>query len=138
MKKIKKNLRLIIVTCSLFFISVSLNAQTFVKYYDFVTKTDRITHTIGEIEPTNITAVFSGNDKGDILIFFNSGMSVHVDRYYKTGKIYSGLSKDSFRYRYIETRNEKKEKIIMQLFDDIGIFRVHTQDATFEYKETVN
>lgn len=138
MKKIKKNLRLIIVTCSLFFISASLNAQTFVKYYDFVTKTDRITHTIGEIEPTNITAVFSGNDKGDILIFFNSGMSVHVDRYYKTGKIYSGLSKDSFRYRYIETRNEKKEKIIMQLFDDIGIFRVHTQDATFEYKETVN
>lgn len=138
MKKIKKNLRLIIVTCSLFFISASLNAQTFVKYYDFVTKTDRITHTIGEIEPTNITAVFSGNDKGDILIFFNSGMSVHVDRYYKTGKIYSGLSKDNFRYRYIETRNEKKEKIIMQLFDDIGIFRVHTQDATFEYKETVN
>ncbi len=115
-----------------------MSAQTFVKYYDYVTKTDRITRAIGEIEPTNITAVFSGNDKGDILIFFNSGMSVHVDRYYKTGKILSGLSKDNFRYRYIETRNEKKEKIIMQLFDDIGVFRVHTQDATFEYKETVN
>jgi hypothetical protein len=138
MKKIKKTLVLIIMTCSLFFIGASLNAQTFVKYYDFVTKTDRITHVLGETEPTNITAVFSGNDKGDILIFFNSGMSVHVDRYYKTGKIYSGLSKDNFRYRYIETRNEKKEKIIMQLFDDIGIFRVHTQDATFEYKESVN
>ena len=123
---------------AIFFATVTTSAQTFVKYYDFVTKTDRITHTIGETEPTNITAVFSGNDKGDILIFFNSGMSVHVDRYYKTGKIYSGLSKDSFRYRYIETRNEKKEKIIMQLFDDIGIFRVHTQDATFEYKESVN
>lgn len=123
---------------AIFFATVTTSAQTFVKYYDFVTKTDRITHIIGETEPTNITAVFSGNDKGDILIFFNSGMSVHVDRYYKTGKIYSGLSKDSFRYRYIETRNEKKEKIIMQLFDDIGIFRVHTQDATFEYKESVN
>ena len=123
---------------AMFFATVTTSAQTFVKYYDFVTKTDRITHTIGETEPTNITAVFSGNDKGDILIFFNSGMSVHVDRYYKTGKIYSGLSKDSFRYRYIETRNEKKEKIIMQLFDDIGIFRVHTQDATFEYKESIN
>jgi len=120
------------------FISMMMSAQTFVKYYDYVTKTDRITRAIGEIEPTNITAVFSGNDKGDILIFFNSGMSVHVDRYYKTGKILSGLSKDNFRYRYIETRNEKKEKIIMQLFDDIGVFRVHTQDATFEYKETVN
>ena len=119
-------------------ISMTVSSQTFVKYYDFVTKTDRITHTISETEPTNITAVFSGNDKGDILIFFNSGMSVHVDRYYKTGKILNGLSKDSFRYRYIETLNEKKEKIIMQLFDDIGIFRVHTQDATFEYKETVN
>jgi hypothetical protein len=128
--------KLLLIT--MFLTTVTINAQTFVKYYDFVTKTDRITHTIGETEPTNITAVFSGNDKGDILIFFNSGMSVHVDRYYKTGKIYSGLSKDSFRYRYIETRNEKKEKIIMQLFDDIGIFRVHTQDATFEYKETVN
>ena len=123
---------------AMFFATATISAQTFVKYYDLVTKTDRITHTIGETEPTNITAVFSGNDKGDILIFFNSGMSVHVDRYYKTGKIYSGLSKDSFRYRYIETRNEKKEKIIMQLFDDIGIFRVHTQDATFEYKESVN
>jgi len=119
-------------------ISMSVSAQTFVKYYDRVAKTDRITHAISEIEPTSITAVFSGNDKGDILIFFNSGMSVHVDRYYKTGKIYSGLSKDNFRYRYIETRNEQKEKIIMQLFDDIGIFRVHTQDATFEYKESVN
>lgn len=119
-------------------ISMSVSAQTFVKYYDRVAKTDRITHTISEIEPTSITAVFSGNDKGDILIFFNSGMSVHVDRYYKTGKIYSGLSKDNFRYRYIETRNEQKEKIIMQLFDDIGIFRVHTQDATFEYKESLN
>jgi hypothetical protein len=128
--------KLLLIT--MFLTTVTINAQTFVKYYDFVTKTDRITHTIGETEPTNITAVFSGNDKGDILIFFNSGMSVHVDRYYKTGKIYSGLSKDSFRYRYIETRNEKKEKIIMQLFDDIGIFRVHTQDATFEYKESVN
>ena len=123
---------------ALFLTTVTINAQTFVKYYDYVTKTDRITHVISETEPTNITAVFSGNDKGDILIFFNSGMSEHVDRYYKTGKIYSGLSKDSFRYRYIETRNEKKEKIIMQLFDDIGIFRVHTQDATFEYKESVN
>ena len=123
---------------AMFFATITINAQTFVKYYDFVTKTDRITHTIGETEPTNITAVFSGNDKGDILIFFNSGMSIHVDRYYKTGKIFSGLSKDNFRYRYIETRNEKKEKIIMQLFDDIGIFRVHTQDATFEYKETAN
>jgi len=120
------------------FISMMMSAQTFVKYYDYVTKTDRMTHVIGEIEPTNITAVFSGNDKGDILIFFNSGMSEHVDRYYKTGKIYNGLSKDNFRYRYIETRNEKKEKVIMQLFDDIGVFRVHTQDATFEYKETVN
>lgn len=120
------------------FITLATNAQTFVKYYDYVTKTDRMTHAIGETEPTNITAVFSGNDKGDILIFFNSGMSEHVDRYYKTGKILSGLSKDSFRYRYIETRNEKKEKVIMQLFDDIGVFRVHTQDATFEYKETVN
>jgi hypothetical protein len=128
--------KLLLIT--MFLTTVTINAQTFVKYYDFVTKTDRITHTIGETEPTNITAVFSGNDKGDILIFFNSGMSVHVDRYYKTGKIYSGLSKDSFRYRYIETRNEKKEKIIIQLFDDIGIFRVHTQDATFEYKESVN
>ena len=128
--------KLLLIT--MFLTTVTINAQTFVKYYDFVTKTDRITHTIGETEPTNITAVFSGNDKGDILIFFNSGMSVHVDRYYKTGKIYSGLSKDSFRYRYIETRNEKKEKIIMQLFDDIGIFRVHTQDATFEYKESIN
>jgi hypothetical protein len=120
---------------AMFFATVATSAQTFVKYYDFVTKTDRITHTIGETEPTNITAVFSGNDKGDILIFFNSGMSVHVDRYYKTGKIYSGLSKDSFRYRYIETRNEKKEKVIIQLFD-IGVFRIHTKGVTYEYQKS--
>ena len=123
---------------AIFFATVTASAQSFVKYYDRVVKTDRMTRTIGEAELTDLTAVFSGNDKGDIIIFFNSGMSVHVDRYYKTGKIYNGLSKDGFKYRYIETRNEKKEKVIMQLFDDIGVFRVHTQDATFEYKETVN
>lgn len=120
------------------FISMTVSSQTFVRYYDRVAKKDRITHTIGESELTDLTVVFSGNDKGDIIVFFNSGMSTHVDRYYKTGKIYNGTSKDGFKYRYIETRNEQKEKIIMQLFDDIGIFRVHTQDATFEYKETTD
>jgi len=120
------------------FIVMSMNSQTFTKHYDCFTKTDRITNTISEIESTSLTVVFSGNDKGDILTLFNSGISIHSDRYYKTGKIYNGISKDGFRYRYIETQNEKKEKVIMQLFDDIGVFRIHIQDATFEYKESVN
>ena len=120
------------------FISLATNAQTFVKRYDHVIKTDRVNGSVSPWQQTDITAIFSGNEKGDIIIYTNTGLVNHADRYTKVGHILPGKAKDGATYRYIETRNEKKEKVIMQLFDDIGVFRVHTQDATFEYKETVN
>ena len=119
------------------FISVATSAQTFTRHYDYVAIKEGNYRTIAELMSTDIHVVFSGNDKGDIIILTNTGLSLRAERYYKTGRIYDGTSKDGFKYRYIETRSESKQKVIMQLFD-IGVFRVHTQDATFEYKETVN
>ena len=131
MKKIKKNLGLIIMTCSLFFIGVSLNAQTFVKHYDHVLKKDRVNNERSDVERANLSVIFSGNDRGDIIFYFGSG---DVKRYIKTGKIIQGTSKDNLSYRYINTVDEDKNKVILQLFDN-GVFRVHTQDITYEYQE---
>ena len=119
------------------FISLATNAQTFTRHYDHVIVKDGITRTIDSLKQTSTTAIFSGNDKGDIIILTNTGLNLRAERYYKTGRIYNGTSKDGFKYRYIETRNENKQKVIMQLFD-IGVFRVHTQEATYEYQELAN
>jgi hypothetical protein len=119
------------------FISMMMSAQTFTKNYDHFIKKDKSAHVVSELQETNVTVVFSGNDKGDIIILNNSGLELRVDRYYKTGGIYEGTSKDGFKYRYIETRSEKGEKVIMQLFD-IGVFRVNGQDFIYEYQQVGN
>lgn len=119
------------------FISLATSAQTFTRYYDHVIVKDGITRTIDSLERTSTTVVFSGNDKGDIIVLTNTGLNLRAERYYKTGRIYDGTSKDGFKYRYIETRNESKQKVIMQLFD-IGVFRIHTQKGTYEYQELAN
>ena len=119
------------------FISLALSAQTFTRRYDHVITKNKQTNKFSNLEWTNVTTIFSGNDKGDIIILTNTNSELNADRYYKTGRIYDGVSKDGFKYRYIETHNEKGEKVIMQLFD-IGVFRVHTQDATYEYQELAN
>jgi hypothetical protein len=119
------------------FISMMVSSQTFTRYYDHVILKDGITRTIDSLEETSTTVVFSGNDKGDIIILTNTGLDLRAERYYKTGRIYDGTSKDGFKYRYIETRNESKQKVIMQLFD-IGVFRVHTQKGTYEYQQVPN
>jgi hypothetical protein len=118
-------------------ISMMMSSQTFTKNYDRFIKKDNRTIVVGELEETNITVVFSGNDKGDIIILDNTGSELRVERYYKTGKIYEGTSKDGFKYRYIETRDEKDEKVIMQLFD-IGVFRINYRDFTYEYQQVGN
>ena len=119
------------------FISMMMSSQTFVKHYDNFIKKDKNAHIISELQQTDITVVFSGNDKGDIIILDNTGSELRADRYYKTGGIYNGISKDGFKYRYIDTRNEKGEKVIMQLFD-IGVFRVNGQENTYEYQQSSN
>jgi hypothetical protein len=119
------------------FISLATSAQTFTRHYDLVVTKSNISNRITEVEPTNVTAIFSGNDKGDIIILNSTATDLIAERYYKTGRIYEGTSKDGFKYRYIETRNEKQEKVIMQLFD-MGVFRVHTSQATYEYQQANN
>jgi hypothetical protein len=118
-------------------ISFATSAQTFIKHYDHVIKTDRVNGSVSPWQQTDITVIFSGNDKGDIIIYTNTGLVNHADRYTKIGTILNGKAKDGATYRYIETRNEKQEKIIMQLFDGSGTFRVHSAGATFEYQEPV-
>ena len=119
------------------FISLATSAQTFTRHYDHVAVRERGSRTLNEIVSTDITVIFSGNEKGDIIVLGNLSSNLTADRYYKTGRIYDGTSKDGFKYRYIETRNEKQEKVIMQLFD-MGVFRIHTQGTTYEYQQAQN
>ena len=119
------------------FISLATSAQTFTRHYDLVVTKSNSSNRITEVEPTNVTAIFSGNDKGDIIILNSTTTDLIADRYYKTGRIYEGTSKDGFKYKYIETRNEKQEKVIMQLFE-MGVFRIHTSQATYEYQQANN
>jgi len=119
------------------FISLATSAQTFTRHYDLVVTKSNSSNRITEVEPTNVTAIFSGNDKGDIIILNSTATELIAERYYKTGRIYEGTSKDGFKYRYIETRNEKQEKVIMQLFE-MGVFRIHTSQATYEYQQADN
>ena len=118
-------------------ISMTVSAQTFTKYYDHVIKKDRHNYSMGEWESTSLYAIFSGNDKGDIILYFDNNINTRADRYYKTGRICNGTSKDGFKFRYIETLNEKKEKVTIQLFD-IGVLRIHTSDSILEYQQPTN
>ena len=122
---------------AIFFATVTTSAQTFTRHYDYLAVKERGSRTPYELFPTDITVVFSGNDKGDIIVLQNLSFNLTADRYYKTGKIYDGTSKEGFKFRYIETRNEKKEKVIIQLFD-IGVFRIHTKGVTYEYQKSSN
>ena len=119
------------------FISMMVSSQTFTRHYDYIAVKEKGSRAPHELFPTDITVVFSGNDKGDIIVLSNLSYNLTADRYYKTGRIYDGISKEGFKYRYIETRNEKKEKVIIQLFD-IGVFRIHTKGVTYEYQKSNN
>ena len=110
----------------------SMNAQTFVKHYDKYLKKDRINNEVTKLESTKLSVIFSGNDRGDIVFYFDSG---EADRYYKVGTIKEGVSKDNLKYRYISTVDENGKSVIIQLFDN-GVLRLHAQDYTIEYQET--
>ena len=62
------------------FISLVTNAQTFTRYYDHVIVKDGITRTIDSLEQTSTTVVFSGNDKGDIIVLTNTGLNLRAER----------------------------------------------------------
>lgn len=115
-------------------ICLTTSAQSYSSYYDHVIKRDRVNNELSEWEQTNLIAIFSGDEKGDVVLYFSSGK---VQRYSKTGKIINGVSKDGLKYRYINATNEAKEPVTLQLFD-IGVFRIHTQDATYEYQQPTN
>ncbi len=123
-----------LILLSALFISLTINAQSFSSYYDHVIKRDRVNNELSEWEQTNLIAIFSGDDKGDVVLYFSTGK---VQRYTKTGKIIEGVSKNGFKYRYIHTVDEHKVHTILQLFDN-GVFRVHTQDETYEYQQPSN
>jgi hypothetical protein len=112
-------------------IGSTVNAQTFVRKYDGFIKNDRVNNEITKLQDTKLSVFFSGNDKGDIIFYFDSG---EVQRYYKVGTIKSGVSKDNLKYRYITTVDEDGAKVAIQLFDN-GVLRVHKDDYYMEYKE---
>jgi hypothetical protein len=122
-----KKLLLTVLTC--FTLSLATNAQTFVRHYSNVIKRDKATNRLGEWEETNLNVIFSGNAKGDIIFYYDLG---EVERYYKITEIYSGITVNDLKYRYITTVNEKKDTVMMQLYDN-GIFRVHRSKYILEY-----
>ncbi len=132
MKKSTKTFLLKSFAVVVFLVGSSMNAQTFVKHYDKFLKKDRINNEVSKLEDTKLSVIFSGNDRGDIVFYFDSG---DADRYYKVGTIKDGVSKDNLKYRYISTVDESGKSVIIQLFDN-GVLRLHAQDYTIEYQET--
>jgi hypothetical protein len=122
-----KKLLLTALTCLI--LSLVTNAQTFVRHYSNVIKRDKATNRLGEWEETNLNVIFSGNAKGDIIFYYDLG---EVERYYKITEIYNGVTVNDLKYRYITTINEKKDTVMMQLYDN-GIFRVHRSKYILEY-----
>jgi hypothetical protein len=122
-----KKLLLTVLIC--FTLSLVTNAQTFVRHYSNVIKRDKATNRLGEWEETNLNVIFSGNAKGDIIFYYDLG---EVERYYKITEIFHGTTANDLKYRYITTVNEKKDTVMMQLYDN-GIFRVHRSKYILEY-----
>jgi len=122
-----KKLLLTALTCLI--LSLVTNAQTFVRHYSNVIKRDKATNRLGEWEETNLNVIFSGNAKGDIIFYYDLG---EVERYYKITEIFHGTTANDLKYRYITTVNEKKDTVMMQLYDN-GIFRVHRSKYILEY-----
>jgi len=122
-----KKLLLTALTCLI--LSLVTNAQTFVRHYSNVIKRDKATNRLSEWEETNLNVIFSGNAKGDIIFYYDLG---EVERYYKITEIFHGTTANDLKYRYITTVNEKKDTVMMQLYDN-GIFRVHRSKYILEY-----
>jgi hypothetical protein len=121
--------KLLLTTLICFTLSLVTNAQTFVRHYSNVIKRDKTTNKLGEWEDTNLNVIFSGNAKGDIIFYYDLG---EVERYYKITEIFHGVTANDLKYRYITTVNEKKDTVMMQLYDN-GIFRVHRNKYILEY-----
>jgi len=122
-----KKLLLTVLTC--FTLSLVTNAQSFVGHYINVIKRNKVTNKLGEWEETNLNVIFSGNAKGDIIFYYPSG---EVERYYKITDIFHGTTVNNLKYRYITTVNEKKDTVMMQLYNN-GVFRVHYSKYILEY-----
>jgi hypothetical protein len=123
--------KLLLVVLAFFTLSfgMNVNAQTFVRHYNNVIKRDKATNKLGEWEETNLNVIFSGNAKGDIIFYYDLG---EVERYYKITEIFHGVTTNDLKYRYITTINEKKDTVMMQLYDN-GVFRVHHKKFILEY-----
>lgn len=122
-----KKVLLTALTC--FTLSLATPAQTFVRHYTNVIKRDKATNKLGDWEDANLNVIFSGNAKGDIIFYYDLG---EVERYYKITEIFHGVTANDLKYRYITTVNEKKDTMMMQLYDN-GVFRVHYKKYILEY-----
>jgi hypothetical protein len=130
MKKTTKLSLLVLITFMTFLLGQTMQSQTFVKHYNKVIGKNTTTNEYSSWADTNLTAIFSGNDKGDIILYYSDN---NVERFIKSGKITSGVNKQGLKFRYIETHNETGDKVTLQLFDN-DIFRVLYTDYIIEYQ----
>lgn len=130
MKKSTKLCLLVLLTFVTFLLGQTMQSQTFVKHYTKVIGRNKTTNEYSNWGDTSLTAIFSGNDKGDIILYYSDD---NVERFIKTGKITSGVTKEGLKFRYIETHNEAGDKVTLQLFDN-DVFRVLYPDYVIEYQ----
>jgi len=112
-------------------LGVSINAQTqsyTLKYNTFVkyTKNPKVKSNKQEV---NVYAIFSGDEKGDVILFFDENK---VERYKKYGEIQEGVNKEGNSFRWIATVREDNVPALLQLFDN-NVLRIHYRGYTLEY-----
>jgi hypothetical protein len=112
-------------------LGVSINAQTqsyTLKYNTFVkyTKNPKVKSNKQEV---NVYAIFSGDEKGDVILFFDENK---VERYKKYGEIREGVNKEGDSFRWITTIREDNVPALLQLFDN-NVLRIHYRGYTLEY-----
>jgi hypothetical protein len=130
MKKSTKLCLVVLLTFMTFLLGQTMQSQTFVKHYNKVISKNMVTNEYSSWSDINLIAIFSGNDKGDIILYYSDD---NVERFTKISKITSGLNKQGLKYRYIEANNESGDKITLQLYDN-GIFRLVYPEYIIEYQ----
>lgn len=112
-------------------LGVSTNAQTksySLKYNTFI-KTTKNPKSTFRNENVNLHVIFSGDEKGDVILFFNE---YKIERYKKTNQIQEGVNKQGKSFRWIATVREDGVPALLQLFDN-NVLRIHYRGYNIEY-----
>lgn len=112
-------------------LGVSINAQTksfSIKYNTSIKITTNPKSSFKK-EKINLYVIFSGDEKGDVILFFNENK---IERYKKYNEIQEGVNKEGKSFRWIATVREDGVPALLQLFDN-NVLRIHYRGYNIEY-----